>query len=117
MVRGLQWVLLAAAIVGAVWLGVLAGMSYLQMPEPSTPDYGGFPVPTLLLVGGVAAGVVLALLSRLLIAVGARSRARRAERALREAVSAVCEELVVEPVVAELAAYRATWEGLRTARS
>ena len=28
----------------------------------------------------------------------------------------VCEELVVEPVAAELAAYRATWEGLRTAR-
>ena len=73
-------------------------------------------MPTLLLVLGVVAGVVLALLSRVLIAVGARSRARRAEKRLREAVSVVCEELVVEPVAAELAAYRATWEGLRTAR-
>jgi GTP-binding protein EngB required for normal cell division len=116
-VRGLQWILLGAALVGAVWLGVLAGMSYLQMPQPGTPDYAGFPVPTLLLVGGVVAGVVLALLSRVLIAVGARSRARRADKALRAAVSVVCEELVVEPVAAELAACRATWEGLRTARS
>ena len=115
-VRLLQWVLLVAALAGAVWLGVLAGMAYLQMPEPPTPDYRGFPIPTLLLVLGVVAGVVLALLSRVLIAVGARSRARRADKALREAVSAVCEELVVEPVAAELAAYRATYEGLRAAR-
>jgi hypothetical protein len=115
-VRVVQWVLLAATFAGAVWLGVLAAMSYLQMPDPPTPDYRGFPVPTLLLVLGVLAGVGLALLSRVLIAVGARARARRAEKALREAVSVVCEELVVEPVAAELAAHRATWEGLRAAR-
>ena len=116
-VRVLQWVLFLAALGGALWLGTLAVMGYLQMPEPTTPDYRGFPVPTLLLVLGVVAGVGLALLSRVLIAVGARSRARRAEKALREAVAAVCEELVIEPVAAELSAYRATWEGLRAARS
>jgi GTP-binding protein EngB required for normal cell division len=117
VVRALQWVLLLGALVGAVWLGALAVMGYLQMPQPATPDYAGFPIPTLLLVLGVVAGVVLALLSRVLIAVGSRSRSRTAERRLREAVSAVCEELVVEPMTAELAAYRTTWEGLRTARS
>ena len=115
-VRALQWVLLLAALGGAAWLGVLAVMGYLQMPQPATPDYVGVPVPTLMLVLGVLAGVLLALLSRALIAVGSRSRSRTAERRLREAVSQVCEELVVEPVAAELAAYRATWEGLRTAR-
>ena len=117
VVRGVQWVLLLAALAGAGWLGALAVMGYLQLPQPETPDYRGFPVPTLLLGVGVVAGVVLALLSRVLIAVGARSRARRAEKALREAVSAVCEELVVEPVSVELSAYRTTWEGLRAARS
>jgi GTP-binding protein EngB required for normal cell division len=116
VVRVLQWVLLAAALAGALWLGVLAGISYLQLPDVQTPDLGGFPVPTGLLVLGVVAGVVLALLSRVLIAVGARARARRADKALREAVSAVCEELVVEPVAIELAAYRTTWDGLRAAR-
>ena len=115
-VRVLQWVLFVTALGGAAWLAVLAGMGYLQMPAPETPDYRGFPVPTLMLVLGVVAGVALALLSRVLIAVGARSRARKAEKRLREAVSVVCEELVVEPVAAELSAYRATWEGLRTAR-
>ncbi len=115
-VRVLQWVLFLTALGGAAWLAVLAGMAYLQMPTPQTPDYLGFPVPTLMLVAGVVAGVGLALLSRALIAVGARSRARKAEKRLREAVSAVCEELVVEPVAAELAAYRSTWEGLRKAR-
>jgi GTP-binding protein EngB required for normal cell division len=115
-VRVLQWVLLLTALGGAVWLGALAGMSYLQMPAPGTPDYRGFPIPTLMLVLGVIAGVGLALISRALIAVGARSRARKADRRLREAVAEVCEELVVDPVAAELAAYRTTWEGLRAAR-
>jgi hypothetical protein len=117
LVRAVQWVLLLGAVVGGVWLAALAVMGYLQMPAPETPDYAGFPVPTLLLLLGVVAGVVLALLSRVLIAVGSRARSRTAERRLREAVSSVCEELVVEPMTAELAAYRTTWEGLRTARS
>jgi GTP-binding protein EngB required for normal cell division len=117
LVRAVQWVLLLGAVVGGAWLAALAVMGYLQMPAPETPDYAGFPVPTLLLLLGVVAGVVLALLSRVLIAVGSRARSRTAERRLREAVSLVCEELVVEPMTAELAAYRTTWEGLRTARS
>ncbi len=115
-VRVLQWVLLATALAGAVWLGVLAGTAYLQMPVPDAPDYRGFPVPTLMLLLGVLAGILLSLLSRPLIAMGARSRARRADRRLRAAVGEVAEELVVEPVAAELEAYRQTWEGLRTAR-
>ena len=35
----------------------------------------------------------------------ARSRARAADRRLRSAISAVAEELVVQPINAELAAY------------
>ncbi len=115
-VRMLQWLLFVAALSGALWLGLLAGTSYLQLSLPGTPDYQGFPVPTLLLALGVLAGVGLALLSRVFISIGARSRARRAEKRLRAAVAEVAEELVVSPVSAELAAYRQTWEGLRAAR-
>jgi len=86
------------------------------MPSPGTPDYHGFPVPTLMLVLGAVAGIVLALFSRVLISIGSKSRARRAEKRLRAGVAEVAEELVIAPVVAELAAYRQTWEGLRTAR-
>ncbi len=115
-VRTLQWVLLVTALVGAIWLGVLAGMSYLLFPTPDPPAYRGFPFPTLMLVVGVAAGIVLALFSRVLISVGAGSRARKAEKRLRAGVAEVAEELVIAPVAAELSAYRQTWEGLRTAR-
>jgi len=115
-VRVLQWVLFVSALAGALWLAVLAGTAYLQMPVPDTPDYRGFPVPTLMLVLGVGAGIVLALASRVLISIGARSRARKAENRLRSAVARVAEELVVTPVQAELAAHRRTWEGLRKAR-
>lgn len=116
VVRVLQWLLLAAAVVGALWLALLATSTYLRLPEPGTPDVGGVPVPTLLLGGGVLLGVLLALLSRVLIALSARRRARAAEQRLRAAVTAVSDELVVAPVEADLTAYRTTLEGLRRAR-
>ena len=115
-VRVLQWVLLVTALVGAVWLAALAGISYLRLDTPPTPDYAGFPLPTVMLVLGVLLGVLLALLSRALIAIGARSRARSADKRLRAAVAEVAQELVIEPIQGELAAHRRTWEGLRQAR-
>jgi hypothetical protein len=69
-----------------------------------------------MLVMGVLLGVLLALLSRALIAIGARSRARAADKRLRSAVAEVAEDLVISPIQAELAAHRETWEGLRRAR-
>ncbi|MFC4786925.1 GTPase [Nocardioides sp. MAHUQ-72] len=111
-VRVLQWVLLAAALVGTLWLLALAGAGLLQLPEPATPDVAGLPVPTLLLLGGVAAGLMLALLCRFLVAATARSRARSADARLREAVRSVAQELVVVPVEAELQAYTTVRSGL-----
>ena len=61
LVRVLQWVLVLAALAGGLWLAGLAFMGYLQMPQPSTPKYAGFPVPTLLLLGGAVLGVLLGL--------------------------------------------------------
>ena len=115
LVRVLQWLLLLAAAAGAVWLGVLAGDRYLDVSEPSTPDVAGFPVPTVMLLGGVVLGVVLSLVCRLLVSATARSRARSADRRLREAIAAVADELVVAPVRAELAAYDEVRDGLARA--
>jgi GTP-binding protein EngB required for normal cell division len=115
LVRGVQWVLLLAAVVGAVWLGALAVMSYLRLSEPSTPDAAGVPVPTVLLLGGVVLGVLLALLCRVLVGRTARKRARAADRRLRSAVDEVTDELVVGPLTAEVEAYRTVTEGLRVA--
>jgi hypothetical protein len=114
-VRVLQWLLLLAAAAGAVWLAVLAGDRYLDVSEPSTPDVAGFPVPTVMLLGGVVLGVVLSLVCRLLVSATARSRARSADRRLREAIAAVADDLVVGPVRAELAAYDEVRAGLARA--
>lgn len=114
-VRGVQWLLLLAALAGALWLGVLAVTSYLRLDEPSTPDAGGIPVPTALLLGGIGLGILLAVLCRVLVGRSARRRARRAERRLLEAVDGVTDELVIAPLVAEIEAYQATTDGLRAA--
>ena len=114
-VRLLQWMLILTALVGAGWLGALAVMGYLRVPQPGTPDVGAFPLPTLLLVGGVALGLLLALVCRFLVAATARRRARVADRRLREAVRKVSEELVIAPVEAELQAYSTVRAGLATA--
>ena len=77
----------SSALGGAVWLGALAGMAYLQLPVPETPDYRGFPLPDAdARARRRARRSLLALLSRVLISIGARSRARRADRRLRAAV-------------------------------
>jgi len=114
-VRLVQWVLLLVAVAGAVWLGALAVLGYLQVPAPGTVGYRDVPVPTLMLVGGVVLGVVLALLCRIVVRFSARSRARGADRRLRKGIAEVAERLVVEPVQAEVEAYRATKDGLTAA--
>ncbi len=114
-VRLVQWVLVVTALVGGLWLAGLAVMGYLQMPAPTTPRYRGFPLPTLLLLGGVLAGILLGLLCRVVVGLSARAKARSADRRLRAAISEVTERLVVEPVQAEVEAYRATQSGLAAA--
>lgn len=111
--RLLQILLLLALLAGALWLGVLVGLGYLQLPVPDPPDQYGLPVPTLLLVIGVAGGVALAILSRVVNGLVARSRARAAERRLRKAIGGVGDQLVVAPVRRELEAYAEVRNGLR----
>ena len=115
LVRVLQYLLIASAVIGALWLGVLALGTYARVPEAPTPEVVGFPLPTLLLLGGIGLGLLLAVVCRWLVAATARSRARAADRRLREAISEVSAELVVEPIRAELASYAEVREGLSVA--
>jgi GTP-binding protein EngB required for normal cell division len=115
LVRVVQWVLILVALAGGLWLLGLAAMGYLRLPEPSTPEVRGFPLPTLLLLGGILAGVLLAVLCRVIVGVSARGKARSADRRLRAAIREVTDRLVIEPVEAEVEAYRATRSGLAAA--
>ena len=113
----IQWLLVVAALVGAGWLALLAFGSYLRLPEPETPDWRGFSLPTLLLVGGVVLGLLIAAAGRIVARVGARRRRRRAEARLRAGIEQVADRLVIGPVEAELARHEAARSALERART
>ncbi|WP_341361343.1 GTPase [Georgenia sp. M64] len=108
----LQWVFLAAAIAGGLWLAALAVMGYLQLPAPETPMAGPLPWPTVLLGGGVVVGLLLALVGGIAARVGARRRSRRVARRLREVVAGTVREQVVGPLEGELADFARFWREL-----
>ena len=98
----LQWVLLAGAVAGVLWLVVLAALGWLRLPVPETPVWWGFPAPTFLLLAGVAAGLLVAGLGWVLGAVAGRRRAARARRRLGASVAEAVEEHVIGPVAVEM---------------
>ena len=99
----LQRLLVLAVVAGALWLLALAILGYLRVDDVvPLPELYDVPLPTILLVGGALAGIVLALLARVVNGFGARRRARAAGRSLRARVDEVAQELVVAPVEAEL---------------
>ncbi|GGS72611.1 hypothetical protein GCM10010156_34350 [Planobispora rosea] len=116
VVGAAQWLVLAAALAGALWLLGLFAMDYLRLPEPPVPTAGEMPWPTLLLLGGLLLGLVLALLSRAVAWLGGRRRARKAAKALRASVAEVGRALVLEPVEEELTRHHRFTEAVTTAR-
>jgi hypothetical protein len=62
------------------------------------PRVEGLPLPTLLLVGGLLAGALLAVVARPIVGLRARRRGRAADRRLRIAVDAVAEEHLLAPM-------------------
>lgn len=103
LVGALQIFLAAAAAIGGVWLTVLFALAWLQVPEPPTPEWRGWPVPTLLFGAGVVLGLLVAVIAGRVANLSARRAARRARSAAIDNVEQVATDLVVDPVRAELA--------------
>ncbi len=97
-----QFALALAALVGGVWLTALAANNWLQLPEFATPAWRGIPLPTGLLIAGLAGGWVLALLARKLASIGGRRRASAVRVRAAASVQEVADDLVVAPLRAEL---------------
>ena len=114
-VRVLQWLLLLTAAVGGVWLGALALIDLLRLPQPGDPQVGAMPVPTLMLVGGIVLGLLIGVACRYATGVSARRRAARVDARLREAIEGVTDELVVDPMRREIDAYLACRDGAAAA--
>jgi GTP-binding protein EngB required for normal cell division len=111
-VRVLQWLFLIAALAGLAWLGALFAVRYLTVDLPETPDVAGYPLPLLLLAGGVLLGILFALFCRVLVRATARRRARVADKRLRGRIAEVAQELVVAPVQEVLAGYDEARRGI-----
>jgi GTPase Era involved in 16S rRNA processing len=111
-VRMVQWLLILSALAGALWLAGLAVVGYLRLPEVPTYSVGPVPLPTLLLVGGVLGGILLGLVCRVLVSLTARSRARAADQKLHAGIRETTQELVLDPIEAELRSYEIVRNGL-----
>ncbi|MHA7281894.1 GTPase [Arthrobacter sp. TMS2-4] len=98
----LQWIAFAALVSGLAWLGLLAVLAFLQLPAFEVPLVEGFPLPTLLILGGLAPGVLLGALAALLARWRAGRRAARVRRRLLAACSRVADDVVLQPVVDEV---------------
>jgi GTP-binding protein EngB required for normal cell division len=98
VVNALQWLVTVAALAGAVWLLARVGLIALGLPTYDVLHVGRVPLATLVLAGGVLAGILLALLVKPLIALGARRARSRAARRLRTQIEDVATAYVIEPV-------------------
>ena len=65
----------------------------------------GVPLPTLLLVAGLLAGLLVALVCRPFVRATARRRAGRARKRLVDRVGTVADTQVLEPLAAQRQAY------------
>ena len=117
VIRVLQWLLVAAVVAGLGWLGLSFLLAYLQLPPLPEVLWWGLPAPTVLAVGGVLAGLLVAGLARIGVEVGARRRTAQARQALRASIAKVTGELVIEPVKAEQERYERARLALERARS
>lgn len=111
----LQLVLALTAVAGLVWLGVLAALGWLQI-SVEAPVWGPVPIPALMLVGGLVAGLVLAALAKVFGRSGARRRRRVVDARMDAAVAEVADERVRTPVDAVLQRHRQTRQQLDAAQ-
>ncbi len=117
VVRVLQWLVLLTTLVGAGWLLInFLLVSYLALPALPVPKVGNLGLPTVLALGGVLAGILVALLSRVGVEVGAQSHAARADRELMRSIAQVTSTYVTGPIEAELAKRVQAQEALKRLR-
>lgn len=112
----LQWVSALAAVVGIGWLLGAAFLPTFGLPAFEVPKVEGWAVPTLLIAGGVALGILLGLLGAVFAALAAAARRRRTRKLLLAQVGAVVKQTAVTPILADLDSAAAFTAALKIAR-
>ena len=117
LVTVFQWLALLTALVGVgwyllVWLLPTLGFS-LPFLQPQIPVVEGWPVPMLLILGGILLGVLMGLLTAAFGGLAGAIRRRRTRKRLLRQVQATAREQVIEPVADERDRYAAFLEAMR----
>ncbi|NYE02735.1 GTP-binding protein EngB required for normal cell division [Kineosphaera limosa] len=115
LVGVLQVLLAVAAVAGVAWLSLLFALAWFQLPVPEVPTLWYLPLPTLMAIGGLVGGIVLALLSRAIAARQARRRVDTIALRLRDRIGTVVTSQLLAPVRDVLQRHRATREHLDAA--
>lgn len=110
-----QWAALLFAVVGLVWLLVLL-VGFVAPFDITTPATGPTPVPAVLLVSGLLAGLGMTIGSAVRVDVDAQRRQGIAEDRLQRAVSDVVDETVLDPVQGEFGRAEALADALERAQ-
>ena len=98
----LQWVTALTALIGGLWLVAIHVLEdYLLLVSIDVPRWGAVPWPTILLLGGLLTGLVLAGLGTLLARLQARRHSRRIIERLRRATDEVVNAELIELLKAE----------------
>ncbi len=115
LVGALQWLLLAVLVVGLGWVALVVLLRYLGVDPVWTPQLGPVPAeepwpalpaipwPVVLLAGAAVLGVLVALAAGVAARVGAARRRRRTHRRITEAIRAVADAAVLDPLAARSA--------------
>lgn len=112
----LQWVSILGVLAGVGWLLLAAFLPGWGFPRLEVPTVEGWAVPTLLVIGGIALGILLGLLGALLAGITGRSRRLRSRRRLLASVTDAVERVIVAPIAADLSRAEAYSAAVTVAR-
>jgi hypothetical protein len=117
-VRAWQYVLIAASVLGVVWLGAILAFGVLKLGHPPTRLVGD---PSVMAYVGLLVACTLGLgaftdsAARNVIALSSVRHGERLEHQMREGIITSARVLVIEPVERELAVYRSFREEVSAA--
>jgi GTP-binding protein EngB required for normal cell division len=104
-----------AMITGLLWLVALSVLAWFRVPEPPTPHWRDFPLPTLMALGGALLWIIVGFVRRRLIAAGAARHRAKTVAALEAAVADAAEAGALVPLRREVAVHGELATALRTA--
>ncbi|USR80174.1 GTPase [Arcanobacterium pinnipediorum] len=106
VVNGVQWLLFATVIVGGGWLALRAFAFNIGIWVSQPPMVGIFPLPLVLVVGGIGAGWLVSLLSGIFVRRGVRRTENRIKRRLVKEFSSEMHQELIEPIDSAVARHQ-----------